>query len=179
MFESDYDPNELQGTGRHLSKTELFAWTRLLDASRLIEEFLAKHVTQEHGMTHSDYEVLVRLDGASGSMRMTALASDVVSSPQKLYHTVNRLEERGWLHRESAPEDGRGSVATLTAEGSAVLAEAAVGHAQLIRSLLLEQLSDDELKMLGEMMQRVASHARIHRNAEHCEQCFAPEAQQE
>ena len=63
-------------------------------------------------MTHSDYEVLVRLDGFGGSLRMSELASQVVSSAQKLTHTANRLETRGWIRRVRAEDDGRGLVAT-------------------------------------------------------------------
>lgn len=74
-----YDPDKLAGTGRHLSPAELKTWTRFLDSGRLLEEILARHVTRDHGMTHSDYEVLVRLDGAGGEMRMTTLADLVVS----------------------------------------------------------------------------------------------------
>lgn len=173
-FEVDYDPQELVGTGRHLSKRELFAWTRFLDAGRLLEEILARHVAREHNMTHSDYEVLVRLDGAGGSMRMTQLAAQVVSSAQKLTHTANRLEQRGWIERVPAESDGRGLVATLTPEGRAALAEAAVGHAALIRQFLLDDLTDAEQDEIGRIMDRLASHMRIHRRGEPCPQCERP-----
>ena len=165
-FEVDYDPSELAGTGRHLSKQELFTWTRFLDAGRLLEELLATHVSTEHQMTHSDYEVLVRLDGLGGSMRMTQLAAQVVSSAQKLTHTANRLEDRGWIARQPAEGDGRGLVATLTPAGRDALAEAAVGHAALIKRFLLDELSDEEQVVIGAAMSRVASRLREHRDGE-------------
>ena len=56
-FDADYDPDELVGTGRHLTKQELFTWTRFLDAGRLLEEILAGYVAKEHNMALSDYEV--------------------------------------------------------------------------------------------------------------------------
>ena len=62
----DYDPRALVGTGAHLSKDELWVWTRVVQASRLLEEVLARQLSQDHGMTHSDYEVLVLLDSAGG-----------------------------------------------------------------------------------------------------------------
>ncbi len=170
-FESDYDHDELVGTGRYLSKQELFTWTRFLDAGRLLEELLAAHVSTEHGMTHSDYEVLVRLDGAGGSMRMTLLAAQVVSSAQKLTHTANRLEQRGWIERRPVETDGRGLVATLTPSGRAVLAEAAVGHAALIKRFLLDDLAADEQVVIGAAMDRLASHMRAHRSDEPCPRC--------
>lgn len=122
-------------------------------------------------MSHSDYEVLVRLDGAGGAMRMSVLASQVVSSRQKLYSTVNRLERRGWIRREATPEDGRGALAILTDEGGAALTDAAAGHAELIKQFLLDPLTADEQRALGETLQRVAAHLRVHRAGEACLDC--------
>ena len=165
---------ELVGTGRHLSPQELFAWTRFLDAGRLLEEILAGQVAREHQMTHSDYEVLVRLDGAQGSLRMSELAAQVVSSAQKLTHTANRLERRGWIERVPAEGDGRGLVANLTPAGRSALAEAAVGHAALIKRFLLDDLSAQDQAHLGETMARLADHMRVHRRGEPCHRCDLP-----
>ena len=170
----DYDPADLVGTGRHLSKQELFTWTRFLDAGRLLEEMLAGHVAQEHRMTHSDYEVLVRLDGAGGSLRMTELAAAVVSSAQKLTHIANRLEGRGWIERIPAQGDGRGLVARLTPPGRSALADAAVGHAALIKRFLLDDLSPEDQIRLGETMDGIATHLRVHRRGGPCPRCDPP-----
>jgi len=173
----DHDADELAGTGRHLTSQELYTWTRFLDAGRLLEEILASHVAQEHHMTHSDYEVLVRLDGAGGSMRMTLLAAQVVSSAQKLTHTANRLERRGWIERVPADGDGRGLVATLTPEGRSALADAALGHAALIKRFLLDDLNPEEQVGIGETMDRLAAHMRVHRRGEPCHRCNPPDGQ--
>ena len=98
---------DIVGTGAHLTTAELRAWTRFLDASRLIEDVLAAHVSREHDMNHGEYEVLVRLDGARGRMRMAQLASQVVATPSKLTYTVDRLEDRGWVRRRPLASDGR------------------------------------------------------------------------
>jgi DNA-binding MarR family transcriptional regulator len=171
LFDPDYDPDDLVGTGRHLTKQELFTWTRFLDASRLIEEVLARHVADSHDMTHSDYEVLVRLDGFGGSLRMTELARQVVSSAQKLTHTANRLERRGWISRIPTETDRRGLLATITPEGRRALAAAATGHAVLIKRFLLDDLSPDEQVVIGQAMSRIATHLRVHRNGQPCERC--------
>lgn len=167
----DYDPEDLVGTGRYLSKDELRTWTRFLDAGRLLEELLARHVSQEHDMTHSDYEVLVRLDGAGGAMRMATLAGQVVSSAQKLTHTANRLEERRWIAREPVADDRRGLEAVLLPAGRAALAAAAGEHAELIRTFLLDPLTEDEQRTIADAMDRVAAHLRLHRRGERCSLC--------
>ncbi len=171
----DYDPTALAGTGRHLSKSELRTWTRFLDAGRLLEEVLARHVAQDHGMSHSDYEVLVRLDGAGGEMRMSTLAAQVVSSAQKLTHTANRLEKRGWIARVAVEEDGRGLMARLLPPGQAALRGASGEHAELIKRFLLDPLSTEEQHVIAEAMDRVAAHLRVHRRNEVCAICDGDE----
>lgn len=158
----DRDPrNDLRGTGRHLSDAELFAWTRFLDASRLIERILARHLVDHHDMLHSDYEVLVRLDGAGGSMRLHTLADQVVSSRSKLTHTLDRLCEREWIERRPVADDGRGLDAVLTSQGSSALAAASEGHAALIRRHLLDQWRDSEIVVIGSAMDRASRAMRI------------------
>ncbi len=166
-----YNPDDLAGTGRHLSPDELRAWTRFLDAGRLLEEILAQHVAHDHGMTHSDYEVLVRLDGSGGEMRMTTLAEQVVSSAQKLTHTANRLEQRGWIARVPIADDGRGLVATLLPAGREALAAASGEHAALIKQFLLDVLTGDERSVIADSMDRVSAHMRVHRRKERCPLC--------
>ena len=151
---------DIVGTGAHLSTAELRAWTRFLDAGRLIEDVLATHVRREHDMNHAEYEVLVRLDGAKGRMRMTRLASQVVATPSRLTYTVDRLELRGWVQRRSLASDGRVVVAELTPEGRAALADAAVVHAELIRRHLLSHLDPAETDALAAAMGRVIESVR-------------------
>lgn len=151
---------DIVGTGAHLTTAELRAWTRFLDASRLIEDVLASHVSRDHDMNHGEYEVLVRLDGAKGRMRMAQLASQVVATPSRLTYTVDRLEARGWVRRRSLASDGRVVVAELTPAGRAALAEAAVVHADLIRRHLLSHLDASETDTLAAAMGRVIDSVR-------------------
>ena len=155
------DPyTDIVGTGAHLTTAELRAWTRFLDASRLIEDVLAAHVSREHDMNHAEYEVLVRLDGANGRMRMTRLASQVVATPSALTYTVDRLETRGWVRRLSLASDGRVVVAELTPDGRAALANAAAIHADLIRRHLLSHMDASETDALAAVMGRVIDSVR-------------------
>lgn len=151
---------QLLGTGRHLTDDELFAWTRLIDAGRLVEELIARNLADQHAMTTLDYEVLVRLDGADGRMRMTTLAEQCVSSKSRLTHAVDRLENRGWIRRETVAEDGRGVEGVLTDEGGQVLAAAAVGHAELVKEHVLGLLHPAELPVVGGVLDRISRHLR-------------------
>ena len=143
------------GTGVHLTPTELRAWTRFLEASRRLEHALATHLKTEHGMLHSEYEILVRVDGAGGKMRLGVLASQIVESHSRVSHTITRLEERGWVRRDRSAEDGRGFDVVITPLGTKELGEASKQHAELIKELLLGSLSEEEMTSFGDQMQLV------------------------
>lgn len=155
----------LVGTGAHMTEVELRAWTRFNDSARLLEEVLSRHLSREHGMSHSEYEVLVRLDGAKGRMRMSTLAEQVVWSASRLTHAIDRLEGRGWVTREAVADDRRGFWACLTEAGNTALAEAAPKHADLIKHYLLSQLDPDQLEAFGDAMDRISARMRADRDS--------------
>ena len=157
----------LDGTGRFLSAAELRVWTSLLDTARILDAELERDLLADHAMTHREYEVLVRLDGHGGALRMTTLAAQIEASSPLVSQTVSRLEARSWVGRRRSSEDGRGVEAFLTAEGSAALRAAAEPHASLVRTLLTDALGRD-LDQVGEALSRVADHLRSHRRDEGC-----------
>ena len=74
----------------------------------------------QHGLTMADYEILVRLSEAPHrTLRMSELADAAESSRSRLSHAVARLEEAGWVRRESCPSDRRGQLAVLTDDAPA------------------------------------------------------------
>ena len=156
------DLGRLRGTGAHLNSTQLRAWTSLLDTSRILDAELAAELLQNHGMTHREYEVLVRVDGAGGAERMSSLARQIEASAPLVTQTVAKLAERGWISRQPSNVDGRGVDAVLTKAGETALAAASAPHAALIRSLLLTPLGDD-VEHVTRGLGVVADHLRAHR----------------
>lgn len=162
------------GTGNHLGPTELRFWTSFLDASRILETELADQLTNDFGMTHREYEVLVRVDGAGGRMRMSHLARQIEASPALISQTVSRLAERGWIERKPSPDDRRGVEAALTELGRDQLALAAGPHAELVRRLLLDPVDPAALPLIAESLGRVADHLRAHRAGDRCDDPRCP-----
>jgi len=100
-------------------------------------------------LTQFGYGVLSALSEAPGwAMRMTDLASIALGSQSRLSHHVASLERRGWVRRERAAEDGRGSVAVLTDAGYAKVAAIAPGHVAAVRSAVFDVLSSRQLDEL-------------------------------
>ena len=156
------------GTGAHLNSQELRVWTSLLDALRILESEVESNLHQHHDMSHREYEVLVRVDGAGGRCRMSTLARQIETSAPLITQTVHKLEDRGWIRREAAVHDRRGVDAVLTTDGNSALAAAASPHAETIRRVLLEPMGDN-IDVVADTIGPIADHLRLHRRGEHCD----------
>lgn len=111
---------------------------------------------QCHGISLPEYELISMLSEApERQMRMSQLADLVVQSRSRVTHTAARLERRGWVHREPAPDDGRGVLLVLTDEGYAVLGRVAREHVESVRRHLVDVLTPAQFAALGEAMQAV------------------------
>jgi DNA-binding MarR family transcriptional regulator len=144
-----------QGT-RWLDDEEQHAWRSYLRAVRLVDEALRRGL-EEHGMSHPEYEILVRLSEVPGrALRMSELASSVVNSRSRLTHTVGRLERAGWAVRRPVTGDRRGVECQLTDRGFTALEAAAHTHVEGVRCTLLDPMTREEFLALGASLAKVA-----------------------
>lgn len=114
------------------------------------------HDLKEHGLSLSDYEILVRLSEAdSRSIRMSDLARLTLATRSRLTHQVDRLEEQGLVSRYTCTQDKRGLWAQLTDKGYALLVALAPIHVQSVRRNLVDVLSERELELLGAISEKI------------------------
>jgi DNA-binding MarR family transcriptional regulator len=148
------------GHTRWLTEEEQRTWRHFLWATRLLTEALDRQLQRDSGMPHTYYIILAVLSEAPDrTMTMGALAEFVRSSPSRLSHAVSRLEEAGWVRRTKRPPDRRTTLAQLTDEGFKTLADAAPGHVEAVRRYLLDRLTPEQLRVLGEAF--AAVHAGL------------------
>ena len=154
---------------RWLDEDEQRTWRSFLATSELLYGALDRQLQRDAGITHASYIVLAMLSEAPGrSMRMSELASVANSSPSRLSHAVARLQERGWIRREPAPKDGRGTVAVLTDSGWDMLVQTAPGHVTAVREHLFDRLTADQIRSLGEICATVLDGLDPNRVARPC-----------
>jgi DNA-binding MarR family transcriptional regulator len=147
---------------RWLDAEEQRAWRSYVRAVRLLDEELRRGLEQ-HGLSHPEYEILVRLSEHDGHvLRMSELASSVVSSRSRLTHTVARLERDGLVRRRSCTRDGRGVECVLTDEGMAVLESAAHTHVEQVRTHLLDAMTREQFLALGASLAQVSARLDPH-----------------
>ncbi|HEU5270702.1 MAG TPA: MarR family transcriptional regulator [Jatrophihabitans sp.] len=137
---------------RWLSPEEQAAWRSFIEGSRALVDALDRQLQVDSALPHAYFEVLVPLSEAPDrALRMSELAEQTRSSRSRLSHAVSRLEERGWVRRMDCPTDKRGQVAILTDQGMDVLQAAAPGHVAAVRKYLIDRLTPEQVKMLGEI----------------------------
>src|SRR3954466_11303538 len=144
---------------RWLDPEEQKAWRAWLFSSMLLQDRLDRELTHETGISHAYYEILVALSEAPDRMlRMSQLAHRCLSSRSRLSHAVSRLEERGWVRRQTCEGDGRGLLAVLTDEGFAALEAAAPVHVEGVRTHLFDQLSPAQVEAMRDIGETLLRH---------------------
>ena len=145
---------------RWLTAEQQVHWRAFLVGSARLNEALGRQLERDSDLSLSEYEVLVRLSEAPGhTLRMSSLADGLAHSRSRVTHTVRRLESAGLVERRACSADGRGVNCVMTPKGYARLESAAAGHVQAVRTHLVDVLSDDQLRALGEAMAAVRDAA--------------------
>jgi DNA-binding MarR family transcriptional regulator len=142
---------------RELSESQLEAWTRFLRAHASVTRALEPELANEHGLTLSDYDVLVQLAQAPGRrLRPVELARAVLLTRSGVTRLVHGLERAGLIERVPTPDDGRGRLVHLTAEGRDVLRRASRTHLAGVRERFADRFDEDELRTLSDLLGRLA-----------------------
>jgi DNA-binding MarR family transcriptional regulator len=140
---------------RWLGPDELRAWLGLAGVMLKLAPALDSQLQRDSDMTHFDYLCLAMLSEAEGhTLRMSELAARANASLSRLSHVVKKLEQRGWVERYPCPDSRRITMARLTPEGFDVLVAAAPGHVETVRSLVFDELDEDDVAAL----ERITSH---------------------
>jgi DNA-binding MarR family transcriptional regulator len=139
------------GRPRWLSDAEKRAWTAFRTTSTLLHQRLDQQLKRDTGLSHLQYEILARLGGAPDrELRMAELACAVSNSKSGLTYQIGQLEQAGLVRRRACASDVRAVYAVLTDEGAALLERAAPGHVALVRELLIDVLTPEQLAALAD-----------------------------
>ena len=105
-----------------------------------------------------EYYVLACLsEQPDRTLRMSRLALLASSELSGLSHLIRRLETRGLVRREPDPADRRFTLAVLTAEGQAMVLQAAPVHVEHVRHLIFDVLDESEQHALRGALTKILS----------------------
>ena len=149
---------------RWLTAEELDSWLSFVRLMTWLPWSIDQQLQRDSKLGMVEYQVLAMLSGSPDrTMRMSSLAEVTNASLSRLSRVVTRLESRQLARREPDPTDGRFTTAILTEAGFQTLAEAAPGHVALVRSLVIDVLTPEQLRRLGRDADRIM--ARIDTSA--------------
>jgi DNA-binding MarR family transcriptional regulator len=150
----------LIGMANTLDRSQLRAYFALTEAASLLQYAVRQQLQDDGGLSYVQFEILAKLADADQGLTMTALADGVVYSRSGLTHQAGLLEQRGLITRATSPEDQRAIVVDITEQGRARVAAVLPGHVQLVRELLFDSLTSDDVRTLGDMMTKTRDHMR-------------------
>jgi DNA-binding MarR family transcriptional regulator len=139
-----------------LDELEFRAWQAFVFAHATVVPRLDQELDAAVGLSLNQFEILTWLARAGRrGVRMSDLASRVILSPSGVTRAVDQLERKGLVERCVFESDRRGSLATLTAEGRALLRKAADVHVLGLREHFFRYLSRTDLERLTTALEAV------------------------
>lgn len=137
-------------------EAEVRTWIRFLATHSAITRELEARLMGAHGLTLSDYDVLVQLARAPArKLRNIDLAKAVVLTRSGVTRLVDGLERDGLVGRSSCPSDRRGSFVEITEAGITRLREAAATQLDGVRELFIEALGKEGLDQMDALLARL------------------------
>ena len=138
--------------------TGVGAFVSLLRAHAGITRDLNTQLTVEHGLTLSDFEVLLRLSRSRDRrMRRVDLADQVLLSASGVTRLLDGLERQGLVERAACSTDRRVVYAVLTDTGLDRLRTAAQSHFGQVDAVFGARFDDEELAALTGLLDRLGS----------------------
>ncbi|SHH27348.1 transcriptional regulator, MarR family [Jatrophihabitans endophyticus] len=132
-------------------------WRSFLRAHATVVGKLERELV-DAGLPIGWYDVLLQLvEAPNHRLRMAQLADRVLLSRSGLTRVVDRLQNEGYVRRERAAHDARGTFTVLTRAGFEALRAAAPVHLAGVRDHWLTHYTDDELRTLGTLLGRLSA----------------------
>ncbi|MFC8922178.1 MarR family winged helix-turn-helix transcriptional regulator [Cellulosimicrobium sp. NPDC057127] len=146
---------------RWLDADQQQLWRAYLEGTVRFVEAMSREHEERSTVSLNEYELLVRLsESPDHTLRMSALAEGLARSRSRVTHTVARMEARGLVRRSASTGDRRGVNCVMTEAGQRTLVEAAPAHVAAVRRFMVDVLTPEQFRALGEAMSVVARACR-------------------
>lgn len=147
---------ESRGSSR-TDPTKLEVWASVATLLERLPAALDAQLQRDSGLTHFEFGVLYALDAApERTLRLSVLAGYASCTLSRLSRAVSRMEARHWVSRVVDPGDGRFTLAVLSEDGHAKVAQASPGHQALVDRLVFDVLTSAQARQLGAASRRIS-----------------------
>ncbi|HEX5997754.1 MAG TPA: MarR family winged helix-turn-helix transcriptional regulator [Jiangellales bacterium] len=148
---------------RWLDDEEQRAWRGWLDLNAQLAARLNRQLLATSGLSLPDYDVLVALtDVPERSLRMFELGGRLGWEKSRVSKQVSRMAVRGLVRRRECEDDRRGAFVDLTDAGLAAIQAAAPAHVELVRHLVFDGLSRDQVRSLTTISRALLERFDLH-----------------
>ena len=136
----------------------MLTWRALHGVISALPDVLGGQLRRQVNLSFLEYYVLACLsEQPDHTLRMSQLAVLASSELSRLSHLMHRLETRGLVSRAPDPEDGRFTLALLTAAGQQLAIKAAPIHVEHVRHLIFDVLNEREQRALRGALTKIVS----------------------
>src|SRR5215471_6308068 len=140
-----------------IEQTSGRAFAALVRAHAAATRRLSAQLSADHGLTLSDYEVLLRLARADERrMRRVDLADQVLLTASGITRLLDGLEQSGFVERAACASDRRVVYAVLTEAGLDKVRDASKSHVAQIEELFSARLDESQQGAFASMLERIA-----------------------
>ena len=124
------------------------------------------HAVSSTGHDATTVDLLVRLELAPDrQLRAVELCRQLQLSPSHISRMLDRAEAAGLVMRGPDPSDRRANLVTITDEGQSVVERFSPRLQELLRRVIFDALSSDEIDALVGLLGRIEAAARGYRPA--------------
>jgi DNA-binding MarR family transcriptional regulator len=150
------EPSADEQAGPWLTPGQLASWLSVVRLMTRLPWAIDAQLQRDADLSMIEYMTMAMLSEApEWTLRMSDLAERTSASLSRLSHLVKRLESRGYVRREPDAADGRFTNAILLPAGLAKLESAAPDHVAYVRQLVIDNLSPERLRRLGQDADRI------------------------
>ena len=127
-----------------------------LRAHAAVTRQLSARLEATHGLTLSDFDVLVQLYYAPDrALRRVDIARAVLLTASGITRLLDGLERAGWVEKRACETDARVSYAVLTEAGLQKFEAARRSHLADVDELFGSRFSEKERELLAELLGRL------------------------
>ena len=135
------------------TEPELGAWIRFLRAHAAVTRELSARLEAQHGLTLSDYDVLVQLYYApERQLRRVDLARTVILTASGITRLLDGLERAGWVEKGTCTSDARVTYAVLTDAGLAKYRGVRTSHLADVEAVFGSRFTEDERRTFSGLL---------------------------
>jgi DNA-binding MarR family transcriptional regulator len=129
-------------------RPDLQLWVRLLACAHAAEQRVKGRIKEQFGINQTQFNLLSQLDRAPGGIRMGEVARRTVVTGSNVTVVVDDLEQRSFVTRQTAADDRRATVITLTEKGRTAFAQMARIHAGWIEEIFAEMPKQEKRELV-------------------------------